>query len=106
MTAYILRRLLLMIPILFGVTFLSFAIINLIPGSPVLKLRDNPKIRPEAALQLEHQLGLDKPWPERYVSWLNELAHGNLGVSLYNQLPVADRIWSVIPNTLLLSIIS
>jgi peptide/nickel transport system permease protein len=106
MTAYILRRLLLMIPILFGVTFLSFAIINLIPGSPVLKLRDNPKIRPEAALQLEHQLGLDKPWPERYVSWLNELAHGNLGVSLYNQLPVADRIWSVIPNTLLLSVIS
>src|SRR3712207_2627247 len=95
-----------MIPILFGVTFLSFAIINLMPGSPVLKLRDNPKIRPEAALALEKQLGLDKPWPERYVTWLGDLAHGNLGVSLYNQLPVADRIWSVIPNTLLLAVLS
>ena len=64
MTAYIIRRLLMMIPILFGVTFVTFALINLIPGSPVQRLRDNPKIRPEAAIELEHQLGLDKPWPE------------------------------------------
>lgn len=106
MSAYILRRLLMMIPILLGVTFLTFAIINLMPGSPVLKLRDNPKIRPEAARELERQLGLDKPWNERYVTWLNDLAHGNLGVSLYNRLPVADRIWSVIPNTLLLTSLS
>jgi peptide/nickel transport system permease protein len=105
-TAYIIRRLLQMIPILLGVTFLSFALINLMPGSPVLKLRDNPKIRPEAAIELEKQLGLDKPWPERYVTWLRDLAHGDLGVSLYNRLPVANRIWAVIPNTLLLSVLS
>ena len=95
-----------MIPLLLGVTFLTFAIINLIPGSPVQRLRDNPKIRPEAAIELEKQLGLDKPWPERYVHWLGDLLHGNLGVSLYNRLPVADRIWSVIPNTLLLAVVS
>ena len=106
MTAYIIRRLLQMIPILFGVTFVTFALINLIPGSPVQRLRDNPKIRPEAAIELEHQLGLDKPWPERYVHWIGDLIHGNLGVSLYNRLPVADRIWSVIPNTLLLAVAS
>ncbi|MFN8593581.1 MAG: ABC transporter permease [Thermomicrobiales bacterium] len=106
MTAYIIRRLLQMIPLLLGVTFLTFAIINLIPGSPVQRLRDNPKIRPEAAIELEKQLGLDKPWPERYVHWLGDLLHGNLGVSLYNRLPVADRIWSVIPNTLLLAVVS
>jgi peptide/nickel transport system permease protein len=103
-TAYILRRLLQMIPLLFGVTFITFAIINLIPGSPVQRLRDNPKIRPEAAIELEKQLGLDKPWPERYVSWLGDLARGDLGVSMYNRLPVADRIWAVIPNTLLLAV--
>ena len=74
MTAYIIRRLLMMIPILFGVTFVTFALINLIPGSPVQRLRDNPKIRPEAAIELEHQLGLDKPWPERYVHWIGDLA--------------------------------
>ncbi len=106
MTAYIIRRLLTMIPILLGVTFLTFALINLIPGSPVLRLHDNPKIRPEAAIELERQLGLDKPWPERYVTWLGDLARGDLGVSLYNRLPVADRIWSVIPNTLLLAVLS
>jgi peptide/nickel transport system permease protein len=106
MTAYIIRRLLAMIPIILGVTFLTFAIINLMPGSPVLKLRDNPKIRPEAAAELERQLGLDKPWPVRYATWLGDLAHGDLGVSLYNRLPVADRIWTVIPNTLLLAVVS
>jgi peptide/nickel transport system permease protein len=106
MTAYIIRRLLAMIPIIIGVTFLTFAIINLMPGSPVLRLRDNPKIRPEAAAELERQLGLDKPWPQRYVTWLGDLARGDLGVSLYNRLPVADRIWSVIPNTLLLAVVS
>lgn len=106
MIAYIARRLLQMIPLVLGVTFLSFAIINLMPGSPVMRLRDNPKIRPEAALMLEKQLGLDQPWPVRYVHWLGDLAHGNLGVSLYNQLPVADRIWAAIPNTLLLAVTS
>ncbi len=106
MTAYIIRRLLMMIPILFGVTFVTFALINLIPGSPVQRLRDNPKIRPEAAIELEHQLGLDKPWPERYVNWIGDLAHGDLGVSLYNRLPVADRIWAAIPNTLQLAVTS
>jgi len=106
MTVYIIRRLLAMIPIILGVTFLTFAIINLMPGSPVLRLRDNPKIRPEAAAELERQLGLDKPWPERYVTWLGDMARGDLGVSLYNRLPVADRIWAVIPNTLLLAVVS
>jgi peptide/nickel transport system permease protein len=105
-TAYIIRRLLQMVPLIFGVTFLTFALINLIPGSPVQRLRDNPKIRPEAAIELEKQLGLDKPWPIRYVTWLGDLAHGNLGVSMYNQLPVADRIWAVLPNTLLLAVSS
>src|SRR5688572_17993912 len=119
MTAYIIRRLLAMIPIILGVTFLTFAIINIIPGSPVLRLRDNPKIRPEAAAALEEQLGLNKPLfvnleafkeqqaagvsnpltlitaltDSRYLNWLADLARGDLGVSLYNQLPVADRIF-------------
>ncbi len=106
MIAYIARRLLQMVPLVLGVTFLTFAIINLMPGSPVMRLRDNPKIRPEAALALEKQLGLDQPWPVRYVNWLGDLAQGNLGVSLYNQLPVADRIWAAIPNTLLLAVTS
>lgn len=106
MTTYILRRLLQMIPLLIGVTLITFAIINFIPGSPIQRLRDNPKIRPGDLVELEKQLGLDKPWPERYVTWVWDLAHGDLGVSMYNRLPVADRIWAVIPNTLLLMTVS
>ncbi len=104
MAAYIIRRVLQMIPLIIGVTFITFALVNLIPGSPVQRLRDNPKIRPETAILLEKQLGLDKPWPERYLYWMGDLLHGNLGYSLYNRLPVADRIWAVIPNTLLLAV--
>ena len=103
MARYIFRRLLLMIPLLLGVTFLTFAIVNLIPGSPVTNLRANPKFRPEDAARIERQLGLDKPWPERYARWLGDLARGDLGLSLHNQTPVRDRIAGVLPNTLLLT---
>lgn len=103
MTAYIIRRLALMLPLILGVTFLTFAIINLIPGSPVTFIRSNPKIRPEAVAMLEKQLGLDQPWPVRYVTWLGNMARGDLGFSMYNRAPVADRIWNVLPNTLILT---
>ena len=92
-----------MIPLLLGVTFLTFALINLIPGSPMLNVRGNPKVRPEDAARIEQQLGLDKPWPERYVTWLGQLARGDLGVSLHNRTPVTTRIMTVLPNTLLLT---
>ena len=103
MAAYVIRRLLLMVPLIFGVTFLTFAIINLIPGSPVTAIRANPKFRPEDVARIERQLGLDKPWPQRYVAWLGDLLRGDLGRSLHNQLPVTDRILAVLPNTLLLT---
>jgi len=103
MGRFIIRRLLLMIPLLLGVSFITFALVNLIPGSPVPNTRDNPKIRPADVARLEKQLGLDKPWPERYVLWLGDLLRGDLGRSMHNQVPVRDRIWAVLPNTLLLS---
>ncbi len=103
MAAFIVRRLALMIPLILGVSFLTFALINLIPGSPVTLLRSDPRIRPEAREALILQLGLDKPWPVRYVDWLSDLARGDLGESMYNRAPVADRIWNVLPNTLLLT---
>jgi len=103
MAAYALRRLLQMIPLLLGVTFLTFAIINLMPGSPAEILRSDPKIKPAAREQIVKQLGLDKPWPERYVTWLGDVARGDLGTSMHNRVPVADRIKAVLPNTLLLT---
>jgi peptide/nickel transport system permease protein len=103
MMTYIIRRLALMIPLILGVSFVTFAIINLMPGSPVTFLRQDPSIRPEAREALVKQLGLDKPWPVRYAEWLGNIARGDLGLSMHNRAPVAARIWNVLPNTLLLT---
>lgn len=103
MGRYVIRRLLMMIPLVIGVSFVTFALINLIPGSPVTELRSNPKIRPADVARLEEELGLNRPWPERYVEWLLKLSRGDLGRSMHNNLSVRDRIWAVLPNTLLLT---
>jgi peptide/nickel transport system permease protein len=103
MTTLIARRLLQMIPLLLGVSFLTFAIVNLVPGSPISNLQFNPKTRPEDIAQIRHNLGLDRPWYERYFVWLFDLLHGNMGLSLTNSTPVRDRLLGVLPNTLLLT---
>lgn len=103
MGQYILRRLLVMIPLLLGVTFLTFALMNVLPGSPVSDLAFNPRMRPEDVARVERSLGLDRPWPVRYIDWLGDLLRGDLGLSLFNATPVRDRILAVLPNTLLLA---
>lgn len=106
MIRFIVRRVFVMVPLLIGVSFFTFALINLIPGSPITNLRGNPKIRPADIARLEEQLGLNRPWPQRYVEWLGHLLRGDFGRSLHNQVPVAARIWAVLPNTLLLTLSS
>lgn len=103
MARYIIRRLLLMIPLTLGVTMLTFALINLIPGSPVSDLRLNPRARPEDVRRIEEQLGLNRPVYERYLEWISHVLRGDLGLSLHNYVPVRDRIQAVLPNTLLLT---
>ena len=84
MARYILRRLLIAIPLLIGVSLITFIFINLVPGDYIDTLI-NPEIsnaRREDLEPLRKQLGLDKPAPVRYVVWLSEVARGNLGYSL------------------------
>ncbi|MEA2527385.1 MAG: peptide/nickel transport system permease protein [Thermomicrobiales bacterium] len=92
-----------MIPLLFGITFLTFALINLIPGSPIQRFEFDPRARPQDIENIRRNLGLDKPWPLRYVYWVRDAVQGNLGYSLINAKPVTDRIVSRIPNTLILT---
>lgn len=103
MTAFILRRLLQLVPLMLGITFITFAIINLIPGSPLGRYQINPRMKAEDIERIRENLGLDEPWPKRYVIWLGNFATGDLGVSLINSTPVRDRILNVLPNTILLS---
>src|SRR5918997_10047 len=95
MGQYLLRRLAISVPVLIGITLVTFFIINLAPGDPVSAM-----INPEAAAELgpewfENQrraLGLDQPLPVRYVIWIGELAKGNLGFSYLDRQPVTDKI--------------
>lgn len=103
MGRFILRRLIQMVPLLLGITFLTFAIVNLVPGSPVQRIQMNPRATPADVQRITENLGLDRPWPERYVYWLGDVLQGDLGVSLINYTPVTDRILNVLPNTLLLT---
>lgn len=104
MARYAVRRLLVMVPLLLGVSFLTFGLMNLLPGSPISGIKFNPRMRPEDVARIERNLGLDEPWPERYVTWLGGVVRGDLGLSLTNATPVRDRILNVLPNTLLLTV--
>jgi peptide/nickel transport system permease protein len=103
MTRIVLHRLLQMPPLLLGVTFLTFAIVNLVPGTPVANLALSPRLQAAAVERIQRNLGLDQPWPVRYATWLGNLLRGDLGLSLTNGAPVASRILAVLPNTLLLT---
>jgi peptide/nickel transport system permease protein len=102
MFAYIVRRLLQMIPILFGITLITFVIINA-AGSPLTSLEFNPRVRPEDIERIRGNLGLDRPLHERYFVWVSNVLQGDLGLSLINYRPVTERIQEVLFNTLLLS---
>ena len=101
MTAFVVRRLLLAIPTLIGVTLLTFGLLHLAPGGPALALAGE-KATPAQVAAVAHALGLDRPWPEQYARWLVDLLHGNLGFSYIRQAPVLLLIGQRLPQTMLL----
>src|SRR4051794_7299047 len=104
---FFLRRLLAMIPVLFIVTFLSFLLINALPGDPVLNILGPQAASDPAKLAAEHKrLGLDKPLVERYSDFVGNAATGDLGRSIQNNQTVADGIKQRLPITIELVILS
>ncbi|MET8700085.1 ABC transporter permease [Kitasatospora sp. NPDC004723] len=102
MTGFLLRRLLLAVPTLLGVTVVVFATVALVPGDPLTALL-GPGAPPEARHELSERLGLDEPLPLRYLGWLGGVAGGDLGVSISAQRPVAELLGSALGQTLLLA---
>jgi peptide/nickel transport system permease protein len=101
---YIVRRLLLLIPTLFGITLATFVISHAVPSDPIIaslgqQAQDNPTI----VAQYRHQWGLDKPLPVQYGVYLWNLVHGNLGVSISSHRPVAEDLKQYFPATVELS---
>ncbi|HMN30571.1 MAG TPA: ABC transporter permease, partial [Caldilineaceae bacterium] len=103
MFRYVVRRLLISIPVLLGITMITFLAYSMAPGDPVLALIE-PGVDPQYVEVRKEALGLNQPIYVRYLAWLNEVAHGNLGYSYRNGLPVVQRIAEALPATLQLNL--
>lgn len=105
MISYLMRRLAGLVPMLIGISFISFIVIQLAPGSPVERMTDlNPKASAEVRERLEKAFGLDQPIHVQYVRWLQRIVKGDFGTSFAaDRRPVADKIRDALPVTLLLN---
>src|SRR5437763_5529666 len=99
MTAYIIRRLLLMIPVAFVVSVIIFRLLRLTPGYPIIVLLGEEPDRTVIA-NLRHQYGLDRPLPIQYMNWVGRFLHGDMGRSIRTRQPVGEAILSRLPATL------
>lgn len=108
MLRYALKRILLLLPVLLGVTLLCFLIFHLTPGDParVLLGSDGQGASPEALAALRQQLGLDRPWYIQYGDFLRKAVQGDLGTSFRGERPVLPEVLGRFPLTLQLSLIS
>lgn len=98
MLHYMGRRLLQLIPVLLGMTFIVFMLIRAIPGNPAQVILGQQATK-EAVEALNASLGLDKPWYTQYFSYLAGIFQGDLGVSLRTKLPVSEEIFPYLATT-------
>lgn len=103
MLRFILRRLLQMVPLVLGITLISFAVMQLAPGDYLSSLKGNPQIRPETIERLRRDFGLDQPWPIQYVKWLGNALRGDFGYSFDKKVPAFTLIKQRLYYTFLLS---
>jgi len=82
------------------ISFVVFAILALAPTDPLSSFGADPRVPPEVRAAIRTSLGLDDPWPVRYVKWVTSLAQGNFGFSFMSHSPVIDLLKQRLPNTL------
>jgi peptide/nickel transport system permease protein len=101
MTKYFLRRLLISIPVIFGISVVLFAVLAAAPGDPFEELATNPNVPPEVRANLRAQFGLDDPLPIRYARWLWSMLKGDWGFSFASRVNVDTLILQRLPTTIL-----
>lgn len=103
--SYIVRRLLGLLPLLLAISFFSFVIIQLSPSDPAeVAIRVNALTpTPELIAEVREEMGLDKPFLERYLTWLNNAVHGDLGKRYVDGKSVAGEMLKALPPTLMLA---
>ena len=107
MLTYILRRLALLVPVLLGVSILTFTLIKQIPGDPVSQMIGvDQQTTPEQRAAIRRSYGLDQPLPVQYVKWLGHVAQGDLGQSIRSRRPVVDELRLRLPVTVELTLLA
>ncbi|SDJ10751.1 ABC transporter permease [Salimicrobium halophilum] len=105
MIAYIIRRLLIAIPVLFGISLIAFFMVRLVPGDTVTAMLGN-SYTPEQAEALRAQYGLDEPIITQYILWLTNVLQGDFGFSHFTNTPVLEAILLRLPVTIELALLS
>ena len=105
MFKYVLKRLLLMVPVIIGISFIIFSIMSFMPGNPA-RLLLGEKATAGAIEELNEKLGLNDPFLVRYVNYIGDAATGNFGTSYRTGRPVTTEIIDRFPTTLKLAIFS
>ncbi|MBF0557287.1 MAG: ABC transporter permease [Nitrospirae bacterium] len=107
MTAYILRRLLMMVPLIFGITLITFIVIHLAPGGPVeVETEMSLKATAQARDNLKRLYGLDKPLHVQYIEWVKRFVKLDFGVSFVDGKKVTDKIRESVGVTLIINLLS
>src|SRR5436309_15084396 len=102
MGRFVLRRVLQAVPTFLGITLVSFMLLRLAPGDPVLIMFGGANLRADEVAALRAAYGLDEPLPVQYVKWLAHVLTGDFGQSFLYKRPVLEMVGSALPNTLLL----
>ena len=100
MSKYLLRRLLISIPTLLGISLVLFTVLALAPGDPFEELATNPNVPPEVRANLRAQFGLDDPIAVRYIRWVAAMLKGDWGFSFVSRINVSALIMQRLPTTL------
>ncbi|MDR7580939.1 MAG: ABC transporter permease, partial [Armatimonadota bacterium] len=105
MWRYVLKRVLLALPVLLGVSVVVFVAIRLIPGDPA-QIMAGQAATEEVVRQIRQSLGLDQPLPVQYLYFLRNVVRGDLGRSLFNGAPVVEELGQRFPRTVRLALAS
>jgi len=103
-THYIAQRIVQVIPVIAGISVVTFLMLHLVPGDPVLLFAGDKPLSEERAAEIRHQLGLDRPLLDQYWDYARKAVVGDLGVGLRSQRPVRDSILEVLPSTVQLTL--
>ena len=105
MLSYLLRRIVYALPIMLGVALVCFLLVHLAPGDPLVSI-----LPPDASADLQAQLrelyGFNRPLPEQFAMWVWRALHGDLGVSIASNRPVAGEVITAVGNTLRLAVVA